>query len=178
MGAVQELSKYNRHKAEPQPQPAKEESKPALNSAQDPSASKDATAAAPASTSEPGKSDEKMDSEPSKPPEAAKGEPAANVKEEKKTADASSASETPMAVFAGVSEKAKRTELHTFFKNDLKLPKLVTDTIKHPDGSVDIRVMAQSDLKATVKKYASTLSPCFFCTSLHLEATAPGYYLV
>lgn len=70
-----------------------------------------------------------------------------------------STKEAPMAVFSGVSDKVKRTELHAFFRRDLSLPKLVTDTIKHDDGAVDIRVMAQTDLKASVRKCGPDPAP-------------------
>lgn len=68
---------------------------------------------------------------------------------------ADTAGSTPSAIFSGISDKAKRTELHTFFRNDLDLPRLVTDTVKGPDGCANIRVMAQADLKASVRKCAS-----------------------
>eukprot|EP00892_Ulva_mutabilis_P010850 jgi/Ulvmu1/8137/UM040_0033.1 len=65
---------------------------------------------------------------------------------------AKAAGSTPSAMFSGISDKAKRTELHAFFRQDLDLPRLVTDTVKNSDDSVDIRVMAQDDLKASVRK--------------------------
>lgn len=146
---MQELSRRSRRNATESAKPS--ETDPAAPASDAPSA------AATTETAVPGKQDTRAT--PEAPPTTdAKDVPKQDAPQAQPSAKSASAAPesaaTPMAVFAGVSDKAKRTELHAFFRNDLGLPKLVTDTVKNADESVDIRVMAQTDLKATVRKCA------------------------
>lgn len=50
-----------------------------------------------------------------------------------------------------LKDKHVRSSVHMFFKQPHSLPRLVSDTVKHSDGSVDIRVVAQSDLRTAFK---------------------------
>ena len=57
-----------------------------------------------------------------------------------------------------LKDKLVRTKVHQFFKQTHGLPTLVSDTVAGKDGSMDVRVLARSDLRATVKRCAVFLS--------------------
>lgn len=145
---MQEISKHTRRN-----QP--EQAKPSEAEAPIPGPSAVPEAAAAQATGEPVEQGNQPSSEPpaNTPDAKTSSVPDSSQAQDAKTSKTSpSSKEALMAVFSGVSDKVKRTELHAFFRRDLSLPKLVTDTIKHDDGAVDIRVMAQTDLKASVRK--------------------------
>lgn len=62
-----------------------------------------------------------------------------------------SAAAPPQVLFSGISDKVQRTALHQFFKQDFRLPTLVTDTVT-VDGENHIRLMTQRDLRRSVQQ--------------------------
>lgn len=68
-----------------------------------------------------------------------------------------------------LKDKFVRTKVHMFFKQPLNLPRLVTDTVNNNDGTVDVRVVAQADLRTAVKECATTLQ------FLSYERRVPGF---
>jgi hypothetical protein len=69
-----------------------------------------------------------------------------------------------------LSDKHVRTQVHMFFKQPHPLPRLVTDTVSNSDGTVDIRVVAQADLRNAVKRHATILCcSALFCLSIPVD---------
>lgn len=58
-------------------------------------------------------------------------------------------SEPLEATFSGLSDKAARKALHSLFKGDHGLPRLVTDTVTTDSGEQVIRLMTQAGLQAS-----------------------------
>jgi hypothetical protein len=63
--------------------------------------------------------------------------------------------------FTDIADKAQRTAIHQFFKQDFDLPHLVTDTLELQPGQQALRVMTHRDLQVSVK-HACAFTPCIW----------------